>query len=228
MTTIHLIRHGQASIGSSNYDVLSDTGRLQAQILGQYFQQINSGFDAILSGTLQRQIDTACISTSTPPERLAKNAAFNEYQHSQIFTRYAPLLAGSDSNGNSLSTYDHNVKLTYSTFSFLMNTWVEDNTPHDSLESWEQFKARVKTGLTEVIQNNNTGNIAIFTSGGVICTILHLLTEFPVPRIFELNWGIYNASITTLKVHNGKPTLSSYNNISHLALENNDSLITNI
>ena len=34
MTTIYLIRHGQASFGQQNYDQLSNKGERQAQLLG--------------------------------------------------------------------------------------------------------------------------------------------------------------------------------------------------
>ena len=40
MTTIYLIRHGQASFGAESYDKLSATGEQQATVLGQYFQNI--------------------------------------------------------------------------------------------------------------------------------------------------------------------------------------------
>ena len=40
MTTIYLIRHGQASFGAESYDKLSEKGELQAQRLGQYFKNI--------------------------------------------------------------------------------------------------------------------------------------------------------------------------------------------
>ena len=40
MTTIYLVRHGQASFGAASYDKLSATGEQQATVLGQYFQKI--------------------------------------------------------------------------------------------------------------------------------------------------------------------------------------------
>lgn len=45
MTTIYLVRHGQASFGKSNYDELSENGEAQATLLGQYFKQIFSVHD---------------------------------------------------------------------------------------------------------------------------------------------------------------------------------------
>ena len=46
------------SLGAENYDVLSDKGVRQAQILGEYLLKENISFDKIFVGPLDRQIDT--------------------------------------------------------------------------------------------------------------------------------------------------------------------------
>ena len=58
MGTLYLVRHGQASFGADDYDVLSALGMRQAVRLGEYFKYKGITFDAALTGTLQRQIDT--------------------------------------------------------------------------------------------------------------------------------------------------------------------------
>ena len=45
MTTIHLVRHGQASFGKEDYDNLSEIGLKQAFLLGQHFKNLNLNFD---------------------------------------------------------------------------------------------------------------------------------------------------------------------------------------
>lgn len=54
MTTIYLVRHGQASFGKSNYDELSENGEAQATLLGQYFKKILKEQPYIVAGTMQR------------------------------------------------------------------------------------------------------------------------------------------------------------------------------
>ena len=229
MCTIYLIRHGQASIGTSNYDVLSDLGRKQADILGKYLDLIGLQFDHVVSGTLKRQIDTACIATARTPETLPQNDAFNEYHHSKIFDHYASRLAGENRAIAGTLSQGHNEKLTYQTFSTLMNAWVDDNKEHGDLESWDQFNSRIERGLTDIIDGHGRDEtIGVFTSGGVICTILQQSTHFPVTGIFELNWGIYNASISVLQVNRSTPRLRSYNSVAHLELKKDPALITNI
>ena len=58
MGTLYLVRHGQASFGADNYDVLSPLGHQQAVRLGEYFKTKGLVFDAAMTGTLQRQIST--------------------------------------------------------------------------------------------------------------------------------------------------------------------------
>lgn len=229
MTTIYLIRHGQASIGTSNYDVLSTLGREQAKLLGSYFEKRQLCFDRVFAGTLTRQIDTATIALPHHASDLIHNPGFNEYQHSKIFDHYAPILAPDNGDVGATLGHGHNSKLTYQAFAALMNAWVADNTAHGELESWQQFNDRIKNALSTVAQEcTGDNNVAIFTSGGVICTILQMITEFPVEKTFELNWGIYNAGVTTLKTQQSILRLSSYNCITHLELEKDSTLITNI
>ena len=59
MTTIYLIRHGQASFGAANYDQLSNKGEQQATLLGQYFAKILKEQPYVYAGTMQRHQQTA-------------------------------------------------------------------------------------------------------------------------------------------------------------------------
>ena len=85
MGSIYLIRHGQASFGADNYDVLSPLGVRQAQIVGQHLVDLGLRFDRCLSGDLSRQQDTArhalqqfsAAGLSAPA--LEVDPAFNEF-----------------------------------------------------------------------------------------------------------------------------------------------------
>ena len=58
MSTIYMIRHGQASFGQSNYDKLSQKGIRQSHILASDLLSKNIIFDIIFSGTMTRHIET--------------------------------------------------------------------------------------------------------------------------------------------------------------------------
>ena len=59
MAEILLLRHGQASFGSDDYDALSDLGHVQAAINADYLQRSGLAIDAVYSGSLKRQQETA-------------------------------------------------------------------------------------------------------------------------------------------------------------------------
>ena len=58
MAQFYLVRHGQASFGTDNYDRLSELGHQQARWLGEYFAERDMGFDALVSGDLVRHRET--------------------------------------------------------------------------------------------------------------------------------------------------------------------------
>ena len=58
MGTLYLVRHGQASFGTDDYDRLSELGQRQAVRLGQHWAERGLRFDAAITGTLKRHAQT--------------------------------------------------------------------------------------------------------------------------------------------------------------------------
>jgi hypothetical protein len=95
MSVIYLIRHGQASFGTDNYDQLSAVGREQSAILGSYFADLREPIHGIYTGTLERQRETAqlvaaALAPNPPP--LTLDAAFDEYESDSILRAFAASL----------------------------------------------------------------------------------------------------------------------------------------
>ena len=61
MPVVLLVRHGQASFGAEDYDVLSDTGREQSQVVGVELGRRGLRSPVAVCGSLRRQKDTADI-----------------------------------------------------------------------------------------------------------------------------------------------------------------------
>ena len=61
MPVVHLVRHGQASFGADDYDVLSDLGRTQAAAVGAELSRRGLDDSRSSCGTLRRQRDTAAL-----------------------------------------------------------------------------------------------------------------------------------------------------------------------
>jgi broad specificity phosphatase PhoE len=58
LSRVYLVRHGQAGTRKA-YDALSDLGRRQARLLGEYFVSEGIRFAAAYRGELKRQAQTA-------------------------------------------------------------------------------------------------------------------------------------------------------------------------
>ena len=95
MGILYMIRHGQASFGSANYDLLSETGVLQSRILAEYLLTVGLAPDALYSGAMERQKDTAGAMVALYREKelplpaLRIENAFNEYSSREIILSYA-------------------------------------------------------------------------------------------------------------------------------------------
>ena len=97
-----MIRHGQASFSSENYDRLSSLGCLQSEILGEYLSHIGIFFDAIYSGSLERQRHTAERVLERTPEdsrcNLRIQPGLNEYDAKGIVESQVPAMIRDDPN----------------------------------------------------------------------------------------------------------------------------------
>lgn len=79
MPLVYLIRHGQASFGAEDYDVLSATGHLQGKHVGTELRRRGVRPDQVWSGTLRRQRETALAAGLDAP--LQQDPRWNEFDH---------------------------------------------------------------------------------------------------------------------------------------------------
>ena len=68
MSTLTVVRHGQARPFDSNPDRLSALGEEQARTLGDYWKRLGVTFDEVWSGSLERQRQTAGLAVGRAPE----------------------------------------------------------------------------------------------------------------------------------------------------------------
>lgn len=94
MTTIYLVRHGQASFGAESYDKLSPNGELQAKVLGQYFDKILKEAPYVIAGSMQRHQQTAhfALAESFPDVAVVTDHNWNEFNHQQVLLNMTRVL----------------------------------------------------------------------------------------------------------------------------------------
>jgi broad specificity phosphatase PhoE len=98
LSAIYLIRHGQAGTREA-YDSLSELGREQARLLGEYFFSQKLTFHSVISGSLNRQRQSAEEVSKVYPDFPAINVDPNwdEFDLTRVYREIAPQLAEQDS-----------------------------------------------------------------------------------------------------------------------------------
>ena len=237
MALVYLIRHGQASFGSEDYDCLSELGHRQAGLLGAHMKYNRAACDVLISGNLLRQRSTAegmrdAIGPAAPA--LVVNEAFDEYDHAGLIRAYLPRFMAEVGTPRGLGEQelfaDH--KLFELAFRFMIKCWM-DNGAHDCkpLETWREFGNRVSMGLSGVLSDYGPkARVWIVTSGGTIAAALRVVLGLSNRRTLSLNWSIYNASVSQLYYGRSRKhedaLLMGFNNVSHLEQSGGRELVT--
>lgn len=216
MTTIYLIRHGQASFGAASYDQLSPNGELQAKLLGRYFDEILKEAPYVVAGSMQRHQQTAQLSLDEcfPESEILTDSAWNEFNHQQVFARYEPRFNQPELLKQDVSEHANPRDYLSKIFSRAIARWTCDDYHHEYDESWPNFKSRVETGLQNLcdqLAQTKPRYAIVYTSGGVISVTVGKILGLSPEKTFALNWAITNTSITTLRLVGNEPQLLSLN-----------------
>jgi broad specificity phosphatase PhoE len=212
--TILLVRHGQASFGTADYDQLSPVGAEQAAVVAAELDSRHLNVQRIVSGSLRRQLDTAAPTAALFGVEVETDPRWNEYAMDEI------LIAHSRSSAR-VSTPEGERPPSQEEFQDAIDpalaAWIDAGADTTAAESWPAFSARTLAALRELadsLEPNTTG--LAFTSGGVIALISAALLELPAIELLRLNRVSVNTSVT--KIISGRRGLSlvSFNEHSHL------------
>lgn len=230
MSTLVLVRHGQASFFEADYDKLSPLGEEQARKLGEYWAREGVAFDEVHVGTLKRQARTAEVAgeamraAGMPWPAPTVSAAFNEYDADSVMKRLLPELARLDESFARLdaarataATPSEKYKTFHRLLEAVMKHWVEGEIEAGGYETWREFSGRVRGGLRAITDGRDGGKrIALFTSGGPIGVAVQTVMGAPDQRALEINWRVRNGSLTEIVFGAGRRTLDAFNTITHL------------
>ena len=210
MGTLYLVRHGQASFGADDYDVLSPLGQRQAVRLGKYFRSKAVVFDAALTGTLKRQISThegICEGMGTNPQAL-QWPGLNEYDSHAVI---ATVHAGKLEKPTTQEQYRQHFRLLKDG----LRQWMNGVVSPQGMPSYSDFVLGVTSALDHV-RKTHDGTVLLVSSGGPISTAVgHILGCSPEATI-ELNLRIRNASVTEFAFTPKRHMLVTYNTLPHL------------
>lgn len=229
MSVIYLIRHGQASFGTDNYDQLSAVGREQSAILGSYFAALGEPIDRIYTGTLARQRVTAQLIADAlgqhPP--LTVEPAFDEYDSESILNAFASSLTPAQREQAGWPGLHCDRRRFQFFLERAARAWVDGQTQAEGMLPWRTFHSRIVGAIETLMRTEGRSKtLLISTSGGVIGTIVAHVLGCANHLGIELNWAVHNASITRLIYSADKVSLSMFNGLPHLDQEGRRQLIT--
>ena len=233
MSRIYLVRHGQAGTRES-YDSLSNLGKRQARLLGEYFLSEGIQFTAAFSGTLARQSETALEVKAAYNDadvrfpELAWDCGWNEFDLAGIYRAFAPRLSEDDPEFAKeygevaalarAAANEHEAAVNRRWMpcdTKLVEAWIAQRYSCD-VESWDAFRARVMDCRSRVSAFGGDASVLVFTSATPIGIWTALAMDVHDKRALRLAGVLRNASYTMLRLREGQVRLDSFNLIPHL------------
>lgn len=211
MGTLYLVRHGQASLGADNYDQLSALGHQQSVRLGEHWRAQGLMFDAVITGTLQRQQQTwAGIAKGMGIDDSASTLrpSLNEYDSEAVIKTIHPQPLAKP---NTPELYRRHFRLLREG----LLQWMKGHTQPQGMLPYPEFLAGV-TGALDHIRQNQTGAVLLVSSGGPISMAVGHVLGLSHEATIELNLRIRNSAVTEFIFNPKRHTLLSFNTLPHL------------
>ena len=232
MGIIFLVRHGQATFNSGNYDRLSDLGQRQARVLGDFFAQTGKSFDGCYSGSMERQSATAriiCHRMEQSRVRLLETVPeLNEHDTVAILKAHFPELTKENPSLNeAISSFSTDRNEMWGMFDTAMLRWARGEQKAPGLESFSEFTARVRRGMTRIAGGLGPKQKAlVVSSGGPISAVMQWALGLSNENTIRLSWRVRNASVSIFKISAERAELLSFNSLAHFEMQNDPSLLS--
>lgn len=224
-----MIRHGQAGL-RHDYDTLSDLGRRQARLLGEYLAAQQVRFTAVYSGALKRQSETArevlramaAAGAAVPEVQIDDH--WNEFDLDAVYHAIAPRLAADDPEfqveheklRHMLEEQNSPAHRNWTRCDTLVvRAWVEGRYEVPG-ESWEAFRKRVSTPLRVLSRIPPAETAVVFSSATPIAVWIGMALGLNGRHVMRLAGVTYNAALTTMRTREEDLALFSFNGTPHL------------
>ena len=222
MSTLYLVRHGQASFAAENYDCLSELGRQQSVWLGEYFAERGIVFARAVCGTMERQRDTAraILATMGATISAAEHSGWNEYSGEALYKAYL-----GDEWAHARAKGD--VRAVYRTIKAALADWSEGKLQGPMPETWSGFGERVAAAMQSACAGlPDDVNVLAATSGGAMGRGIADLLQAPARTAIELNLQFRNSGFCEIFFSPRSMRLVSFNCVPHLERADRRAAIT--
>lgn len=215
-----LLRHGQGSLGSDDYDRLSEMGQAQSRLLGQRLAvDLDPGWPA-WSGSLRRHRQT--LHALPLAAEAYVDPDLNEYQVSGLMASARAQAAELGLEVPSEQAFADPVSFLQTFldwFPSVLEHWQSGRLVNAENGSWLDFRRRVLAPVAPWRSQLKSGrDIVVVTSAGVISTLVAELLGEDQSWQRSLNVSLYNASWTELELKScGRWRAVRLNCVSHLS-----------
>lgn len=217
MGLVLLVRHGQASFGAEDYDVLSPTGWEQGRLLGAWLAEHGVVPTTLVQGGMRRHRETAqamaeaagwSVGAETDP-------GWDEFDHLAVVAALPRPPTG-----------DLDRREFQRVFEQATQRWSAGTDDGDYAEPWGGFRARVAGALERACGAAGAGGtVVVVSSGGPIAAASAALADPDADDDgFARLWGRFNtvavnSSVTRVVVGSTGPRLLTFNEHPHVAGE---------
>jgi len=216
---LYLVRHGQGSLGTDDYDRLSSRGLSQSSLLGERLQiEVDRPFRT-WSGSLRRHRQTLSGLGLNGEGQI--EPALNEYTVDALIrsaVTQADSLGLRVPDARAFSEPVAYLAMFLEWFPEVLSVWQQGRLACIDNGSWSAFQSRVLSPVKQwQLQLAGGGSVVVVTSAGVISTIVADLLGENLAWQRELNVCLYNASVTRLSLSDtGQWLAGPINCIEHL------------
>lgn len=214
MSTMVLLRHGQAMFGSSNYDRLTPHGEKQASACADFWRSRGTTFTRVVVGPCKRHLDTVRLAVEglRAPD-FEFEPLLNEFADATPVIKAAEARTGADLSDASTLPKSEIARI----YGEQIRLWSDHDVPMEGVESIGEFRQRVARWLTSMTASGEPGqHVLVSTSGGVICAVLAEILGLSNVTTGSLMWSIENCSLTGIAWSQKGLSLRYFNQTAHL------------
>ena len=208
MSVLYLVRHGQASFGTDDYDRLSDLGKEQSRITGRFLAAQGIEPDRIVHGEMLRQRQTAegLLEGMGLSMDAHVDSGWNEYAAWEL----TGVLIDLDPRAQ------HDSKIFQGELERGAARWASGEHDEDYTETYKQFTSRVERALDDAVAAMESGQTTIVvSSAGAIAWTAARLIGGGFDQWMAFNRVTINTGITKIITGRGGTSLISFNDHGH-------------
>ncbi|WP_138517636.1 histidine phosphatase family protein [Limnobacter alexandrii] len=216
MSTLVLMRHGQASFGAARYDALSEVGQAQARATGQWMKAHGVTPDKVFHGPRQRQAQSASLLLSEAGfnSPALENPALDEFAEGEEIFNAAEQFLG---RSMALNAGRERIEILRD-YDATCRAWGNGELEIPGRLSLVDFRERLGDWLNDCTSGQQASGQTqlVVTSAGSIAALVCEVMNLPNASWYSLLRVIRNASLTEVLYSKGKLSLLSFNGASHL------------